>query len=554
VDEPGWFSNIPVATNDPALQKARERNIARLMKADEADRKILGKYLPSCVEESLFPFAVVGPVDVRVPSKEWLCDVIGIAETQCKVPNEPGVQFSSDESARDFNTKYLANCDWDMRKFFELQRGTTIDHGSEFRPIIHIRSIVGKHPNFPFLRRMLSKGFEYILTRELSEEEREAEYQQQFQRGNHKSASDEQESQAQSLLRNDATHGFALPIRADQLHNLQGVHLQPGGIVAQFGLQSDGSRKLKYRFTHDLSYSITIEDASINSRVDIDQYPEMVYGWCFSRIIHYLSSIRRAYPGVRIYISKFDYSDAYKRLSNHPKTAASTVVKIGETAYIFLRMVFGGSPNPAGFSCFSEILTDLANELAMSEYTPTLGASPTVKDSHVQVAQSEDETSGIGFSTGSAFDVNTKGKGSFRDCFIDDIIDCHLGTEENLARAPHIVPMAVHVMSRPHAGPELEPIPRKEILAPEKLEAEGRSSERQIVLGWEIMTRAFKVRLPDDKYIAWISDVKEIRGKSGGDPKRAGVPGWKIEPRGGNYSVKQTLPERDPSKMPWASI
>ena len=74
VDEPEWFSNMPVAANDPALQQARERNIARLMKADEADRKVLGKYLPSCVEESLSPFVVEDPVDVRVPSKEWLCD------------------------------------------------------------------------------------------------------------------------------------------------------------------------------------------------------------------------------------------------------------------------------------------------------------------------------------------------------------------------------------------------------------------------------------------------------------------------------------------------
>ena len=73
-----------------------------------------------------------------------------------------------------------------------------------------------------------------------------------------------------------------------------------------------------------------------------------------------------------------------------------------------------------------------------------------------------------------------------------------------------MVQMAVHVMSRPHAGEEQEPIPRKPLLGPEKLEAEGRSSETQIVLGWEVKTRPFTVSLPSDKYLAWDSDLTDV--------------------------------------------
>ena len=62
-------------------------------------------------------------------------------------------------------------------------------------------------------------------------------------------------------------------------------------------------------------------------------------------------------------------------------------------------------------------------------------------------------------------------------------------------------------MSRPHAGETLEPVPRKPLLGPDKLEAEGRSSERQIVLGWEIRTRDLKVALPHDKHLAWREDL-----------------------------------------------
>ena len=53
-------------------------------------------------------------------------------------------------------------------------------------------------------------------------------------------------------------------------------------------------------------------------------------------------------------------------------------------------MVFGGSPNPAGFSGFSEMLTDLANEIAMSDYSPEDYVSPTVRSSHLQVRETEE--------------------------------------------------------------------------------------------------------------------------------------------------------------------
>jgi hypothetical protein len=310
---------------------------------------------------------------------------------------------------------------------------------------------------------MLEEGFQYFLSRELSESERLDEFDAQFERGNHKSESQENEAVAQGLLESDVKHGFALPIQAGKLRLVKGVHLQPGGMVEQFGLNADGSRKRKRRFTHDLSFSITQQDASIKERVDMSRYPEMVYGWCFSRIMHYFADLRHHHPGQRVYISKFDYSDAYKRMSQSPRTCAATVVRFAEIAYIFLRMAFGGSPTPAAFSGFSETLTDVANELTMSRYQPYQGTSPTVKETHATIREVEDGTE-VAPAVLPALEVPVAGRTSNRDCFIDDIIDCHLGTDENLARAPHLVQMFVHVMSRPHGGDEMEPVPRKPLL------------------------------------------------------------------------------------------
>jgi hypothetical protein len=359
---------------------------------------------------------------------------------------------------------------------------------------------------------MLEVGFEYFLKRDLEEDERKKEYSAQWERGNHQSAQSAEE-EVKELLEGDVKHGFALPILLACLQLVEGVFLQPGGMVRQMSLKADGTRKLKSRFTHDLSFSITVEDASINSRIAMEKYPDMIYGWCFSRIIHYLACLRHRNPGVRIFISKFDFSDAYKRISHSPEAAASTVVRFGEIAYIFLRMVFGGSPNPAGFSCFSEMLTNLANDLAFSTSEPTSQGLDAEDLSQREIKEVEGPDVPVGKAILPAFQVDAS-RESYRDCFIDNIIDCYLDTLRNRRRESSIVPLAVRVMSRPHGGDRTEPIPRKPLLSPEKLQAEGRGSERQIVLGWELRTRSFEVVLPNIKYLAWKEDVTRVITKA----------------------------------------
>jgi len=507
-----WVSEVPLSksVHDSALLKARQRNVLRLKRANEKDWDTLSKYLPSDVS-SFFPFGLEGPDDHHDVSEEWLSQLLEVSGMDCPVPSRPPFRFETNDEALAHNSKYLEDCGWCLSELFRRNRGTTIDHGSEFRPISQLRRVVGSHPNFQDLEKMFTHGFEYVLKRELTEAERVAEVEAQLERGNHKSAT-KNEEEVQSLLAGDVKHGFVLPIQVGVLRLIKGLHLQPGGMVTQLSLKADGSRKEKNRFTHDLSFSLTTEDASINSRVDMTKYVDMVYGWCFSRILHYLSALRFRNPGVKIFISKFDYSDAYKRISQSPQAAAATVIRFGKTAYLCWRMVFGGAPNPAGFSCFSEMLTDLGNELAMSRYSPVMGTSPTVEPSHTVVRETEDPGEPVSPAILPGLQVPTRVE-SYRDCFIDDIIDCHLDTPQNRERAPHIVQLAVHVMSRPHAGEQVEPIPRRPLLGPDKLEAEGRSSERQIVLGWEIRTRSFQVHLPYDKYTAWRSDMAEVIAK-----------------------------------------
>jgi hypothetical protein len=57
-------------------------------------------------------------------------------------------------------------------------------------------------------------------------------------------------------------------------------------MAVQWTLDEQGARVPKYRLLQDLSFSMSKENASVNSRVDMDEYNEMIYRWCLSRIIH----------------------------------------------------------------------------------------------------------------------------------------------------------------------------------------------------------------------------------------------------------------------------
>jgi hypothetical protein len=69
------------------------------------------------------------------------------------------------------------------------------------------------------------------------------------------------------------------------------------------------------------------------------------------------------FPLRAILIAKYDYSDAYRRVAHSASATAQTISTCGDLAYLYNRLTFGGSPNPPTWCNFSEIVTDLANEI-----------------------------------------------------------------------------------------------------------------------------------------------------------------------------------------------
>jgi hypothetical protein len=62
------------------------------------------------------------------------------------------------------------------------------------------------------------------------------------------------------------------------------------------------------------------------------------------------------------------------------------------------------------------------------------------------------------------------------------------------------IPLAIEAAARPNDP--YEPIPRKKMVAEDKLTAEGGLSETKVILGWEFNFQTLTVKLPEHKHIA----------------------------------------------------
>jgi hypothetical protein len=169
-------------------------------------------------------------------------------------------------------------------------------------------------------------------------------------------------------------------------------------------------------------------------------------------------------------------------------------------------MTFGGSANPPSWCALSEMITDLANEIAsIPDWDPRVTHSPVP---HNPTFKELGEGIPFARSRPMAFQVPVF-LTSRHDCFIDDVMQIFLDTIRNREQMSAIVPLAIHVTCRPHAGAE-EPIPHRPLLSPSKLEAKGTPAEIQIVLGWTLDTRRLLISLPADKFTAWQEDIRII--------------------------------------------
>ena len=75
-------------------------------------------------------------------------------------------------------------------------------------------------------------------------------------------------------------------------------------------------------------------------------YPEMIYGWCFARTLHFIASLRYHHSVHQILIVKYYFSDAYRRIAHSAQAAHQTISIVDDRVHRTLCLTFRGSLNP----------------------------------------------------------------------------------------------------------------------------------------------------------------------------------------------------------------
>jgi hypothetical protein len=287
-----------------------------------------------------------------------------VAATAAVTPLAPPTRFDLSEYSVKFKSELLKESNLDAEEFLAKHQDTTLNFGSKFRPMGDLGRTFGGHPDFAFFSNVLEHGMDCCFTEEPPESQRQAEVTSMMKRGNHQSVQEDSEAVAK-LLAKDVPHGFSIPLSPDSIPDLANAMVQPAGVVKQFSLQADGSREMKRSLTQDLSFPLTSPSASVNKRIDVGAHAEMIHGWCLSRLIHFIVALRLAHPLIRMFIMKCDCSDACRRVAHSPSAAVQSIIVFAQVACLSLRLTFGGSPNPPTWCSFSEMVTDLSDEIPL---------------------------------------------------------------------------------------------------------------------------------------------------------------------------------------------
>jgi hypothetical protein len=136
----GKTADNDTRTKSPTKQRVAEaRNASRWRDMDSADKSLLDKLKVaphlSSNPEMLSPQPVQGPDDSFQPPIWFLQTMQKIAATATTTPAKPDVMFEMTEEARRYSHDRLTEHDFNLLKLIQANEGTTLDYGSEFRPM-----------------------------------------------------------------------------------------------------------------------------------------------------------------------------------------------------------------------------------------------------------------------------------------------------------------------------------------------------------------------------------------------------------------------------------
>ena len=309
----------------------------------------------------------------------------------------------------------------------------------------------------------------------------------------------------ESLVQADIRAGFQLPIPVKIICSIPNTVVAPYGIANQFSINEIGERIEKDRLIHDQSFDFS-DGNLVNHRLIVeDEFHKLHYGSCLLQIMHYTHALRFLDPSKRIVWSKFDFKIAHRRQHLMGRLAAIATTIVGAFALISLRLPFSGTYYVHAWCVISELICDATNALLRcSFWDPAATDFPLKSDIPEPKLLSDEVETGVAFAPDVLVDPDPRGKVF---CYIDDLTV--LGYyDEGWKRLKLAAALIISVFGRPVH--ESEPVPRMPLLSVKKLLAEGGLGEIKVMLGWLLDFRAQMVKLPDDKYKMYNSQINVI--------------------------------------------
>ena len=413
--------------------------------------------------------------------------------------------FEFTQEAAAHNLTVLETFNFDLSQAILAQRNSPVYYGSEFQPVARLQKIFHMHPLWHLMKSYLQNGITFPL-QPLEIELRRSDCQFMLERGNHKSAKTIEGAKIiKAHMQADVEHGFSLPLPIISLEKFQDVgSVAPLGVQDQSSLTDDGIRVEKWRMTHDQTFPGP-SNLSVNKRVIKEDLPECMYGHTLLRVLHFIVDLRYRHPDKRILLGKFDLKAAFRRAHLSPATALESMATLEDFLFISLRLTFGGAPCPPTWSCISESVCDLANDLIeCPAWDHATLHSPLQASIPPPLRLSDEIPLGQAVKLAVKFPREEIGKA---DIYLDDYAPIALDIGDNVDRVACAVPLAIHAVGRQLSADE--PLPRDDLISLSKLAAEGRMEETKMLLGWIVNTRALLIHLPINKYLGWSTDILE---------------------------------------------
>ena len=408
--------------------------------------------------------------------------------------------FERTTRAAEHNSKLLQTFQYDTEKATQHTQNTVLSYGSEFRAVDTLQPLLIHHQHWPAIKEIITYGASYPL-HPISEQDRLSDITYMLERGNHKSALEEDNKQAlDKAFTKEVRHHWAIPILPVSIPLIPGASVTPLGVATQWSINEKNDRIIKRRPTHDCTFPGP-SGLSCNKRVIKEELDECRYGHALTRFITGIHAIRLHHPNKMIWMNKTDMDAAYRRIHANMQAAQTCITVIDDIAYLLGRLPFGSSPAPTKFSNVSDTIGDVAQDISLDKsWDPTtlqssfdLDFKPIQEDDNIQITPADPLL------------MSLPDQDIITDNFIDDLFQACLDIDDNTSRIKHAIPLILEAFFREHHDEDASP--RDPIINMVKHQAEGRLEESKIILGWTVNTRTFRLSLPKEKATDWIHDI-----------------------------------------------